>query len=116
MSLYLSYVFFFFFQAEDGIRDLIVTGVQTCALPISGQPGHDGPRRDCGLPRAAWDYREKMAGPEPGQAGCARLRGADAGSRLARWSERRVVLPLARCHAWRAVGRRGVRLAKAGGR
>src|SRR5690349_23243430 len=28
--------FFFFFQAEDGIRDLYVTGVQTCALPISG--------------------------------------------------------------------------------
>src|SRR5216683_8157443 len=28
------YCFFFFFQAEDGIRDLIVTGVQTCALPI----------------------------------------------------------------------------------
>src|SRR5206468_6732593 len=26
--------FIFFFQAEDGIRDLIVTGVQTCALPI----------------------------------------------------------------------------------
>src|SRR2546421_8568468 len=31
----LSSVVFFFFQAEDGIRDLIVTGVQTCALPIS---------------------------------------------------------------------------------
>src|SRR6266496_5028304 len=29
------YRFFFFFQAEDGIRDLYVTGVQTCALPIS---------------------------------------------------------------------------------
>src|SRR5215469_18886353 len=28
-------IFFFFFQAEDGIRDLYVTGVQTCALPIS---------------------------------------------------------------------------------
>src|SRR5437879_13040005 len=28
------YVFFFFFQAEDGIRDTSVTGVQTCALPI----------------------------------------------------------------------------------
>src|SRR2546421_8170369 len=28
------FLFFFFFQAEDGIRDLIVTGVQTCALPI----------------------------------------------------------------------------------
>src|SRR5215204_6652610 len=31
---------FFFFQAEDGIRDLCVTGVQTCALPIwSGRHG-----------------------------------------------------------------------------
>src|SRR5256886_8311135 len=29
---------FFFFQAEDGIRDLTVTGVQTCALPILPQP------------------------------------------------------------------------------
>src|SRR5260370_21372915 len=29
------YPFFFFFQAEDGIRDSSVTGVQTCALPIS---------------------------------------------------------------------------------
>src|SRR5256885_2682869 len=28
-------IFFFFFQAEDGIRDYKVTGVQTCALPIS---------------------------------------------------------------------------------
>src|SRR2546430_17642410 len=30
--------YFFFFQAEDGIRDLTVTGVQTCALPISPRP------------------------------------------------------------------------------
>src|SRR6266576_3712057 len=30
----------FFFQAEDGIRDLYVTGVQTCALPISQRPHH----------------------------------------------------------------------------
>src|SRR2546430_10075062 len=30
-------VVFFFFQAEDGIRDLTVTGVQTCALPIFAQ-------------------------------------------------------------------------------
>src|SRR5438309_4004083 len=29
---------FFFFQAEDGIRDGTVTGVQTCALPISDDP------------------------------------------------------------------------------
>src|SRR5256885_7874108 len=30
----------FFFQAEDGIRDYKVTGVQTCALPISSVHGH----------------------------------------------------------------------------
>src|SRR3712207_8410695 len=35
---------FFFFQAEDGIRDIGVTGVQTCALPISVQ------RRSAGRP------------------------------------------------------------------
>src|SRR5256885_2604079 len=36
MSLWLRVysMFFFFFQAEDGIRDYKVTGVQTCALPI----------------------------------------------------------------------------------
>src|SRR5207245_3677752 len=34
MSLFFFF-FFFFFQAEDGIRDATVTGVQTCALPIS---------------------------------------------------------------------------------
>src|SRR2546430_10884243 len=44
---------FFFFQAEDGIRDLTVTGVQTCALPICSQAdgllkklGIDPPRLD----------------------------------------------------------------------
>src|SRR5256886_4638999 len=34
--------FFFFFQAEDGIRDLTVTGVQTCALPIFRRSCADG--------------------------------------------------------------------------
>src|SRR5690606_40857178 len=34
-NLSLCEFFFFFFQAEDGIRDFHVTGVQTCALPIS---------------------------------------------------------------------------------
>src|SRR2546430_14586966 len=33
---------FFFFQAEDGIRDLTVTGVQTCALPIFLSPATRG--------------------------------------------------------------------------
>src|SRR5215211_8112211 len=43
------WLFFFFFQAEDGIRDHCVTGVQTCALPIlqlvvlgSATPGQEG--------------------------------------------------------------------------
>src|SRR6266576_452645 len=36
-------LFFFFFQAEDGIRDLYVTGVQTCALPISAVLATDDP-------------------------------------------------------------------------
>src|SRR2546429_3651183 len=55
-----SSMFFFFFQAEDGIRDVAVTGVQTCALPISilfppevefGADNHRGPR--------AADYRRR---------------------------------------------------------
>src|SRR5436190_4125482 len=37
-------VFFFFFQAEDGIRDHCVTGVQTCALPISTDVQHPASR------------------------------------------------------------------------
>src|SRR3982751_5395662 len=43
MAVYSNRVLlFFFFQAEDGIRDLIVTGVQTCALPIfCRRPGVD---------------------------------------------------------------------------
>src|SRR5258707_11118024 len=35
VNLVCDEAFFFFFQAEDGIRDIGVTGVQTCALPIS---------------------------------------------------------------------------------
>src|SRR5260370_1040057 len=49
----------FFFQAEDGIRDSSVTGVQTCALPISG---------GLGTP-AAQPPAERAAGGEPGAAG-----------------------------------------------
>ena len=41
---------FFFFQAEDGIRDRLVTGVQTCALPILG-----------GDPKVTMLYEHKQA-------------------------------------------------------
>src|SRR5256886_7401352 len=43
-------LFFFFFQAEDGIRDLTVTGVQTCALPICKDPNTQDRRRRLHLP------------------------------------------------------------------
>src|SRR5256884_1111447 len=49
MLLLVWLVYFFFLQAEDGIRDVAVTGVQTCALPIS--PGR---RRATARPRARW--------------------------------------------------------------
>src|SRR2546430_17709492 len=60
-TAYVRYVFFFFFQAEDGIRDLTVTGVQTCALPIcavrrGSEPGRTlgrEPRRRCAGSRSA---------------------------------------------------------------
>src|SRR5437763_13595535 len=41
---------FFFFQAEDGIRDTSVTGVQTCALPISGLTLATGSTTGTGVP------------------------------------------------------------------
>src|SRR5690606_40277531 len=43
---------YFFFQAEDGIRDFHVTGVQTCALPISPDAGPDTSLPADGLYRA----------------------------------------------------------------
>src|SRR6266511_1139415 len=47
------FIFFFFFQAEDGIRAFHVTGVQTCALPILGQNhGDKAASADCSLPSA----------------------------------------------------------------
>src|SRR5262249_59434217 len=44
-SRYALCVLFFFFQAEDGIRDWSVTGVQTCALPIYPRDVRSPPRR-----------------------------------------------------------------------
>src|SRR6266404_1739529 len=44
------YLFFFFFQAEDGIRDKLVTGVQTCALPIFVRVRVDGEIIELGRP------------------------------------------------------------------
>src|SRR5689334_24383368 len=60
-----SIYFFFFFQAEDGIRDGTVTGVQTCALPIYGGLLSSVPRS--GHPRESQIGEEFMM-PRPTQA------------------------------------------------
>src|SRR2546427_4829749 len=60
---------FFFFQAEDGIRDLTVTGVQTCALPIS------------------WRTVVESAGRRASQSQCSRRQSRDCCKRS---EERRV--------------------------
>src|SRR6266508_5473590 len=46
------FFYFFFFQAEDGIRDGHVTGVQTCALPISGHSYAPGARESAATEEA----------------------------------------------------------------
>src|SRR6266567_5149944 len=62
------YGLLFFFQAEDGIRDLTVTGVQTCALPIFDRPFPaqpqpmpmgDAARREAGERRSLFDWIRK---------------------------------------------------------
>src|SRR2546427_2701835 len=58
----ISFVVFFFFQAEDGIRDLTVTGVQTCALPILGGDFRDGRKGGVTLARElVLDHDEVVA-------------------------------------------------------
>src|SRR6266498_969628 len=68
------FVFFFFFQAEDGIRDADVTGVQTCALPISGEAveaddlGADGLDVLLGYRRELAPERVELVAVEPSRA------------------------------------------------
>src|SRR5256886_9001499 len=89
----LCLTFFFFFQAEDGIRDLTVTGVQTCALPICVEQrepglGESGRREPDDLGETRSD-----PGADPGRAQRAvSLAGTDVGAhhRDKRSEERRV--------------------------
>src|SRR5256884_7950688 len=57
--------FFFFFQAEDGIRDVAVTGVQTCALPITFERSAPGTwkswKRSCELNPVGMPSAMKLA-------------------------------------------------------
>src|SRR5436305_14446724 len=72
--------FIFFFQAEDGIRDADVTGVQKCALPISDEPLRN-PRR--GEPHDARRLSARRASSSIARA-------AARGSAASRSEERRV--------------------------
>src|SRR5690348_17789176 len=66
----------FFFQAEDGIRDGRVTGVQTCALPICG-----GPRRHAQVP----DHSHRAELREPGALGQGRSEERRVGKECRSW-------------------------------
>src|SRR3989442_10446154 len=56
---------FFFFQAEDGIRDADVTGVQTCALPISAPGLGDELEHDLERPGAVGMMHQSVTGDRP---------------------------------------------------
>src|SRR3712207_7645108 len=66
-TLLMAFLLCFFFQAEDGIRDHCVTGVQTCALPIWHRRDRDPLGLVDGLrrPRAAAADREQGRAPPP---------------------------------------------------
>src|SRR6266511_4696454 len=59
---------FFFFQAEDGIRDFHVTGVQTCALPISAATTWSRPRTST----RRWSWPPRSRAPATGRSRSAR--------------------------------------------
>src|SRR2546429_4815614 len=84
------HVVFFFFQAEDGIRDVAVTGVQTCALPISETHGHipgavaDAPRNE----REQRVGHRLLEAGDRGHAGEADREVVDRlGGKLERWND-----------------------------
>src|SRR6266853_4357965 len=99
----LVYVFFFFFfQAEDGIRDLTVTGVQTCALPIWARDALGLGRPADALARAARPTvlvreRPQRAGPAADERRQARV----PRRALSRTPRRLCALPDARSEARR---------------
>src|SRR5256885_9041901 len=67
----------FFFQAEDGIRDYKVTGVQTCALPISAGRRDGQSDGSHGGAQAAVESSARTDGRRPAQRRTDRMPGAD---------------------------------------
>src|SRR5207249_7278180 len=105
-----NFSFFFFFQAEDGIRDRNVTGVQTCALPIYLPAGFARPhsprilrRRDRVDPRIL----DRLAAEPGDQGGGDAARGRGQGR-----SEERRVGKEGRCGRWREMKKKRKRNVK----
>src|SRR2546430_12568208 len=83
---------FFFFQAEDGIRDLTVTGVQTCALPIFEERQIDVDTSHGSLPKVGFSMlwnRQWLASASYAHSVGGNL-GTDLGTVRIRSEERRV--------------------------
>src|SRR5690349_22945170 len=102
-------VFYFFFQAEDGIRDLYVTGVQTCALPIlrglRPSPVSVSSRRN----NCPSDAPSRTSSAAPGGAftgGAAGTEGACGAGVCGERSEERRVGKEGRCRGWADHGKR----------
>src|SRR5438552_5774745 len=98
------FFFFFFFQAEDGIRDDLVTGVQTCALPISSpRPSRGATRAATGRPRRRTKRRRRpRPSPRPTTTSSPSCSAAAAASRRPRSEERRVGKEV-RSGGWRDI-------------
>src|SRR5690349_24180902 len=87
-------IVFFFFQAEDGIRDLYVTGVQTCALPIYEAEGGQrigGERKPCDPRAVRADWNWSAVDGEGRRAARGAPHGAEQERRVVRRSEERRV-------------------------
>src|SRR5687768_18576224 len=85
-----SFLLFFFFQAEDGIRDVAVTGVQTCALPIL-RPAPSGSRSPwCVARRCTPAGRKARYMPESARAARIRPQESPSCAPARRSEERRV--------------------------
>src|SRR6266704_2361401 len=97
---------FFFFQAEDGIRDRNVTGVQTCALPISRKRVRAAASSTSLRERGSRQLRliaERTLRRRPGGSEQACLE-APGGTRLTRVLSAEALAPLCQRKSWRSRG------------
>src|SRR5207249_7287739 len=109
--------FFFFFQAEDGIRDRNVTGVQTCALPISGMTSSSS-NNQAGVAATPCSWAALIdattaSAPAP-RSTSPRISDAEAPASVTRWSK--IGRASCRERVWREEGAGGVEEKESSGR